>query len=365
MKTQLIPVIILLILPGVLFGQKHTDNDPDTYARNSSFEAVNDTIDVLSIFDDPETLNISLEYDITSFIRKKKEGDYLDAVMTIYYNESLTIEKNIRLKARGKNRRDRCYFPPIYLNFKTDPIKTSDLKGIKKIKMVTHCSSTKQYKDYILREYLVYKLYNVITDYSFRVRLLNIKYIDTGKRKKNYENVGFLIEPDDLLAKRHNCVEIKNEFGRKELVDPDQGTIMALFQYMIGNTDWRIKSGHNMKFFKPTDVITSNAYPVPYDFDYCGVVNTGYSAPQEWANIETVRDREYLGYCRDKEEYKSSITHFLDRKAEIMETIHSFPHFDDKENSRIANYIESFYKILETRNERMVGIMQNECRTDF
>lgn len=364
MKTKVLS-ILFLFLPFFSLPQSGKINESDTIAHSSAIEAVKDTIPYLNLFEDDTPMDLTLKYDITSFIRNKMESEYLDAELQIKY-KNYEASKNIRLKARGNNRRETCFFPPIALNFKTDPIQRTELKGIKKIKLVTHCSTSKTSTNYILKEFLIYKMYNIISEQSFRVKLLNLKYIDTGKKERNYEKYGFLIEPVELLAKRTNSVEVEAELIRKDDIIAEEADILALFQYMIGNTDWRTKAGHNTKFIKSLTKVSSQVSPVPYDFDYSGFVNTTYSAPQEWTNIESVRDREYLGFCRENDEaYLKAIKVFEDKKSEILKTIQSFNYLPDKVREDVLDYIISFYDLIENP-EKLLRIIKTECRpADF
>ena len=364
MKTTVFFIIAIFFSFGLL-AQNNKIQHADTIRHSSDIDAVSDTIPNMNLFGDDTPMDFTLKYDITSFIRHKIKGEYLNAELLIHYKD-YSATKNIRLKARGNNRRDQCFFPPIYLNFKTDPIATTELKGIKKIKLVTHCSSSKSYTNYILKEYLVYKLYNILSDYSFRVKLLNMKYIDTGKRDRNYERFGILIEPLDLLTKRTQCIEIESEVVRGKDVIEEEADLVSLFQYMIGNTDWRIKGGHNTKFMKSMTKVTPKVSPVPYDFDYAGFVGTHYSHPQEWTSIESVQQREYLGYCRNSDEaYLKTINKFIDKKDEILETINSFSYLDERERKTLIKYIESFYYSLENP-ERFIRTLKSQCRkNDF
>ncbi len=193
-----------------------------------------------------------------------------------------------------------------------------------------------------------------------------MKYIDTGKKERNYERFGILIEPLDLLIKRTESIEIEANVIKATDVIEEEADLVALFQYMIGNTDWRIKVGHNTKFIKSLTKVTPQVSPIPYDFDYAGFVGTHYSHPQEWTSIENVRDREYLGYCRDNDEaYLKVIRKFIDKKDEILETINSFNYLDERERESLVKYIESFYSQIEDTKD-FLYILKNECReNDF
>lgn len=364
MKTTII-LLFSLLFSLCLSAQSNKINAADTIPYNSSIDAVSDTLPNLDIFVDETPMNLTLKYDITSFIKNKVKGEYLDAELFIEYKD-YTSTKNIRLKARGNNRREQCFFPPIYLNFKTDPIENSELKGFKKIKLVTHCSTSKSYTGYLLKEYLVYKLYNILSDNSFRVKLLKIKYIDTGKKQRNYEKYGILLEPIELLVKRKESIEIEGTVIRANNVIEEDTDVAALFQYMIGNTDWRIRGGHNTKYIKSLTHLTEKVSPVPYDFDYAGFVGTNYSHPQAWTSIESVRDREYLGYCRnDDNDYLKTIKLFADKKKEIMETITNFEYLEERDKNSLIKYIEGFYSGID-QPQRFLSTLKNQCRpTDF
>ena len=362
---NLVILILLVSLCFTLPAQNTYDNLNDTLNDQSLLEPVVDTIPEINIFGSEEPLKITLKYDITSFMKNKNEGDYLDAILQIHYSETQTVTKNIRLKARGNFRRGQCMFPPIYLNFKTDPFENSELKGIKKMKLVTHCSPSKTGENYILKEYLAYKIYNTLTDNSFRVRLLDITYIDTGKKAKNYHKYGFLIEPEELVAERNKSIEIDPILMREQNVVEADADRVALFQYMIGNTDWRIKGGHNMKCLKSLTQITDKVIPLPYDFDFSGFVDTNYSFPQSWTSIKEVTEREYMGYCRDDEqEYLDNINYFLNDEDKIFELIDNFKMLDEKEKKSLSRFIQSFYYEI-SKPEKFVQTLESQCRTNF
>ncbi len=358
-------LVIGISLAVLVSAQSTNISYADTVSFNSSIEAVSDTMPNLAFFGDDTPINMQLKYDITSFIKNKMKGEYLDAELVMDYKGNVTT-KNIRLKARGNNRREQCFFPPIYLNFKTDPIESSELEGFKKMKLVTHCATAKSYTTYLLKEYLVYKLYNILTNNSFRVKLLDITYIDTGEKDRNYEKYGILIEPIESLVKRTGTMEIDGKviFG-KDVFEQD-ADIVAFFQYMIGNTDWRIKGGHNTKYIKSLTQLTQKVVPVPYDFDFAGFVGANYSMPQEWTSIENVREREYLGYCRNNEEaYQKTINLYLSKKDEIVQTIQAFTYLSERDRKDLINYVEKFYDLLENP-KYFLSIVRRECRgTEF
>ena len=330
--------------------------------ENYPLEPVSDTISALEIFDNDEPLKLTLKYDISSFIKEKRKEEYFDAELVIYQSDTDSLVKNIRLKARGNFRKTHCFFPPIFLNFKTDPITGSDIEDIKKIKLVTHCSNTKSYQKYVMKEYLAYKMFNQITDLSFRVKLVDINYVDIGKKKRHYKQIGFLIEPDELLQKRLNAVEVEGLLMNGNTVQETEADRVAVFEYMIANTDWRFKKGHNMKFFKSLDRVTTKMIPIPYDFDYAGIVDAHYAIPQEWTSLKVITDREYMGYCRDNEEdYLKVIETFNEKKEDIFMIIKDCLYLSDKDKKQLLSFIDEFYHMAED-SQRMVKVLQRQCR---
>jgi len=353
-----IPLLFLIFLFPFLNSAKIQTSIPEI--------SLNDTLlnlPGIKAFEGDEVWDVSLEFDVWSFIKTKKDEEYFDTVFKLYLNNGDTITRNIRLKSRGNFRRDNCFFPPIRLNFKNDSIPNSGLNG--KVKLVTHCTGTKKSEKFVTREYLAYKMFNVLSDTSYKVRFLNIRYIDTGPRKKNYNGVGFLIEPLESLAKRTETEIIEENLVSKKNLFDKEADVLALFQYMIGNTDWKIKGGHNMKYLKPDDLPGLKVVPVPYDFDFSGFVGTSYSIPQDFTTLTNVFDREYLGYCRnDDDSYLKAIQTFEVKKSKILNVIEGCQIISKKERKYLSAYLNEFFKAIE-EPEVFMRTLKRECRIDF
>ena len=223
-------LFLLLILASVCissFAQEDT---------LSMFYPVQDTLeDNFGLFESDDLLELTLRFDISWFMKNKPEEEYIDAILTYHLNEIDSVNKSIRLRSRGNFRHRTCPFPPIMINLGKSRLGYRDLSSIKNIKLVTHCRQSKLYEDYMLKEYLAYKLYNVVTDFSFRVRLLKINYIDLGNRGLTFTNFAFLIEPVDMLEARMNSVEIEDvQIGVGNL-EEDWADKVGMFQLLIGN----------------------------------------------------------------------------------------------------------------------------------
>jgi len=186
------------------------------------------------VFDSDKPLRCSLNFNIREFRNSKFEEKKIPAILSHYKNDSIAIHKNISIKTRGNSRKEFCYFPPIKLKLKKASFDDPYLDLVKNQKLVTHCKEGNNYEQALLKEYLAYKLYNVLTDKSFRVRLMDMQYIDSENKVKTSNHYAFLIEDIDILAERNNCLKIKQEKLDMSHIDTATMLQISLFQFMIG-----------------------------------------------------------------------------------------------------------------------------------
>ncbi|MFO7933514.1 MAG: hypothetical protein R6U78_05480 [Bacteroidales bacterium] len=296
------------------------------------------------LFADPEPLHLTLKFDVKKFQRTRRKEKYQPAEMTCTVNDTFRVTYPVRVKARGNFRRDNCTVPPFWLNIRYSGIEVPELKGIKRMKMVIRCRQAGQYKNYILREYLVYRIYSLISPYSFRTRLVKLKFIDTGRKNRMTEDWAFLIEPQDLMARRLNGTAIKSDGLSMRSVNQKVMDLLAMFHYMIGNGDYSISGRHNLKILALDSPAPPGFIPVPYDFDYTGLVNTHYAVPNEDLPIKDVRERYFLGPCRSPERFQRIIRQMESHRDEIIRLIMDFEYLDQKEKEDMADYILSYYQ---------------------
>lgn len=306
-------------------------------------------------------IKISLKFDMKKFVKTKHKGEYQKAQLNINNLDSNIIENEIRIRARGITRRSICFFPPIKLNFKETEFDNDTLNDINSLKLVTHCKNSDLYEQYLLKEFLVYRMYNLLTDSSFRVKLVHIDYIDSEDKMKPLTKYGFIIESNDHLAERLQGTRINKEGINTWDTDPYLTSLLNVFQYMIGNTDWSIPPLHNIRLVKPTSP-NSNILAIPYDFDYSGMVNTVYAVPDENLAIEKVRTRVYRGYCLPSEgHYQRLFKLFLENKQAMFSLVEDFELLNKKSRSEMLSYLEEFYTIIEDPRQAERNII-SVCR---
>jgi len=318
-----------------------------------------------SLFGSEDPLNVSLSFDITTFLKKRPGTGSLDGVFAVALPENDTIDRKVKIKHRGQYRFRTCGFPPIQLNFKKSLNAYPDTGKIKKIKLVTHCQQGRTYDDYVLREYLVYKLYSVLTDTSFRVRLLNIEYIDTQRDRKPIIQYGFLIEPTEILALRTNSVITKSTHLTQRHIVPAVIDRLAIFSYMVAQWDWAIPGQQNIAVIVPSNFAgTGLGIAVPYDFDLSGLVNASYGFPDAATGLKSNRDRKFAGICRSREEFKKALEEFIILKNSFYKLIDDFPYLEQKSKKDLTLFLDQFYDQLDNPRdtERLIEQFLNSCK---
>lgn len=293
-------------------------------------------------FSSDEIVEITLKTDLKNLIKKKRDDKYQPAEF-IVNGKSYAI----RLKARGAYRLENCSFPPITLNFSKTDFEDKSYDQLKKLKLVNACKMQSTYEQYILREYLIYRTFNLMTDKSFKVRLLKIEYLDANNKIKPANQYGFVIEDQHMMAERLDGILIKRTGLNDKFTNRDQIVMLSIFQFMIGNTDWQVASLQNLKMLKLNDVSEPAPYVIPYDFDYTGMVNATYAIPAPILGIDNIRERLFWGKCYTDAELLAAIEKLLEKKADIYKLYEDFTLFNQKSHKLSISYLDSFYKIIE------------------
>jgi len=187
-----------------------------------------------------------------------------------YVHHQKESPDSLEVKVRGVYRAAKCDNPPLKIKYAKSTLKKRGLKKRNEYKLVYPCKNTEEYQHYIYKEYLIYKLYNELTDKSLRVHLIDFKLTDANEQVANIQNTGFIIEHEEEIIKRVDankndvrCVPIK------KLLEYDY-TLFQVFQFMIGNVDWIVENCKNVKVLQMRD---STLIPIPYDFDFTGSKN--------------------------------------------------------------------------------------------
>jgi len=298
----------------------------------------------VKFFSDTSVINGTLSFNIERILKKRdKQGLLFPAEFTSTLSDGKIINDTLLLEIRGHFRRDYCYLPPLRLIFNNDS--TQVWYNLKTMKLISACRVAPEYEEYILKEYLIYKMYNLITDKSFRVRLLNLTYLDSSNNKKPFHDHAFLLEDVKDVARRNDCTEFTTVKLHSESTDRAQMTIVAIFEYMIGNTDWSVQYLQNIKLLAKD----SNSIPttVPYDFDHAGIVDATYAKPAEELQISSTRQRMYRGYCvKDMKQFDPAIAAFNSIKKDIYSLYQNNLLLSEKYKKSTIKFLDEFYATI-------------------
>lgn len=328
-------------------------------------DAVGQNPTALKLFQSDDLIELTLSFDMNEVL--KDVGDDRtkhDATISFTDETGQPISLPIRIRTRGHFRRDpiNCNFPPLLLDFPKSETGNTIFEGQNELKLVTHCrTKSKSFEQIIIKEYLVYKIYNLLTDESFRVRLVRITYEDTGGKKNPVIQFGFLIEPVEHMAARNGYEILDIEFVHQETTNQEKMMILCVFQYLTGNTDWSVPVLHNIILL--TDNPQNPPVAVPFDFDWSGMVNAPYAYPAPQLGIENVRQRCFRGFCKPEEDYQPAFKLFMELKSEIYSVCENCPYIDQRELKVLVNYFNQFYKTLE--NPKSIrSEFYLKCRTE-
>ena len=305
------------------------------------------------LFDADTALKISLKGALTTLMRERPEKEQLPFVLTVQDSDSSSTTLDVKLRTRGNYRRDpsTCPFAPIRLNLKKKQVKGTIFEGQDKLKLVTHCSDRGgKYKAAVQREYLAYRIFNMLTDISFRVRLLEITYVDTDANNREMTRFGFVLEDSDDLAGRIDRDELKIPETTIADLDPGYTNLVSVFQYLIANTDFSPIAAppgedccHNTVLMGKAGEL---AYAVPYDFDISGFVNAPYATPNPRFKLRTVKQRLYRGRCVNNAELQATVENFQAQQSAIRSMIESHPYLDSYARRETLGFVDAFYRII-------------------
>jgi hypothetical protein len=312
-----------------------------------------------AFFADTSVLRATVTTDVKNLQRNKAKPVFQPATFTWHNaDSSRDVTETVKIKQRGNARKDQCNLAGLMVDFSIKGVE-SRFQNLGEIKWVAPCNFNKESEQWILKEYLVYKLYNVITDQSFRVRLMQLTLNDEKNKAKPVTNYAFAIEPTDDVAKRLKFSEVKEEKVLTEQTNRAQTTLVTLFQYMIGNTDWAVPIKHNVKLFRPVDSAITNPYVIPYDFDYSGIVFTSYAIPYEGLPISSVLDRYYLGFPRTIEEIMLVLDVLSEKREALKKTIQDFAYLNKTHKAQMIDYLEGFYALVQTEKQIKFQFIDN------
>ncbi|MDX2283081.1 MAG: hypothetical protein NW241_02925 [Bacteroidia bacterium] len=291
------------------------------------------------LFDSDSLLELTITANWTEFLADRGNNpDYHEASMQWTSPQGAPVQMPVEVRVRGNFRRDAftCYFPPVRVKFPKKALAPFD--GQDKLKLVTHCNDDQ----YILREYYIYKVYSLLTPFSFRVRLARITYHDSKGQRPDETHFAFFIESEEELAARNGESPVADDVPlTPESVDPEQLTMVHLFNYMISNLDFEVELRQNLKA-----ITNGRGKPLlaPYDFDWSGMVDAPYTKSSTAKGSAYYARRSFKPLCRTEAEYAQMLARFQAIRPQLIAIYEESPYLDKKIAAESLKYYRDFYK---------------------
>jgi hypothetical protein len=296
------------------------------------------------LFGSDSILQIKISGDLRSLMTDNGDDATQHPIDIQYQDDEGSIRRlSIAARTRGNFRRTMggCTYPPIMLLFQDSAKVTGTLfHQQKKLKLVMPCKGDQ----YVIKEYLAYRVYQLLTPIAFRARLIKLTLEDTRKNKTSEPFFAMLLEEEHQLASRNNMVSVEKKIGPRQ-AEVSAFNRMAVFEYFIGNTDWSVEYLQNVKLISKDS--NGIAYTVPYDFDHAGIVSPPYAKPAEQLELSSVRERRYRGYClTDLNLLKPFIMEFQQAKDKINSIYETASYLDASNKKAVLKFIDDFYRVI-------------------
>jgi hypothetical protein len=317
---------------------------------------------VTGLFQEDWPLEMDLFLDTRELCRVEDKSKCPDVPARLSYplnGQEENIQLLVETRGSWRLRRDICTIPPLFLIFPEEQIEGTLFAGQDVLPLTTHCSSKSgKTDDYVLKEYLAYRIYNLFSEKSVRIRLASIRYRKPEDKKLPKPHYAFFSEHFHSVAARNGTELWETEKWDTALSDPMEMATMELFQYMIGNTDFSSLGQHNMVLLRSKD---GDLAPLPFDFDFSGLVAAKYAGPDPRLPLQSNRQRLYRGFCHPGLDWDALFRKFRDKRMRVFELIESTPGLSKRAQNSTIKYLKDFFEILDSPKKRKKMIVDS-CR---
>ncbi len=355
------PVLVLaatLLLVSPLAAQREVTVD--------SLRRIAQTV---PLFASHDVIELRIEAPFTTIFKDRdQDSEYHPGVLAYVDESGDSVVLDIRAKTRGSFRLKRrtCGFPNLHVNFRRGQVDSTLFAGQNRVAIVAHCQDDKpEYEQFTLQEYLIYRTFNLLTDKSIRVRLVRSTYVDTDGERETVTKYMFILEPYEMVAARFAWQVLEVPAVPPRELDRFSLPLVDVFQYMIGNTDWSMfqksTDGNCCHNGKLIGTMSGPVIPLPYDFDWSGVISAPYAKPAPDVGVSHVRQRRYWGICRPDEEFAPVFELFNDRRSEIYDLWRRQEGLEESRLERTIEYFDEFYEIINDSGKTKREIVM-KCR---
>lgn len=286
---------------------------------------------------------VQLELNLDSLVQNRKSAQYVPATITDQFGGSFPA----KVRTRGKFRRKNCEIPPIKIKFGNSNLEAVQMDTLNEIKLVLPCSGKHAAEELIVREYVAYRMFESLSPAYARARLISLQLKDTEK-KRPQKMLAMLVEHEEEVTKRL-CSSAIQEWGMKpERMDQQQVALMAMFQFMIGNTDWDISACRNVLLMQSDTA--AKVLAIPFDFDFSGLVNAPYATPSSTSGLHTVQDRFLMAEGLDPVALQQARKTLLNSRGVLYQWL-DCEHLSKSSAKEMRAFLDTFFDTLAASEE--------------
>ena len=322
------------------------------------------------LFESNDTLAVTLTIPWRELSRDRLgESEYRQANLSYVDPERGELTLPIEIRTRGKTRRRRktCEMPPLRVKFDQDTAADTLFASQRALKLVTYCQDKSSFDQYVVLEYLAYRIQNLLTDYGQRVRLVQVTYVDERSPTREFAvRYGIFLEHWRRVAQRTGtrAADVDGAVMMEALSAPDMGRI-AVFNYLIGNDDWsaiwpepKENCCHNTK---PLFTSDGKIIPMPYDFDFAGMVDAPYAVAKP--PNRDVRKRTYRGLCVTQTDLSETLPLFFEQREAIYDLVRNQAELRESKRKSTLGYFDRFYDVI-SDPQQVQRRLVDKCRKE-
>ena len=299
------------------------------------------------LFRSDSVVAVTLRTDLRALLRDRDTATAVWRQATLTYaGPDSAVAVPLRVRTRGIYRRANCDVPPIRLRFDEKDVRGTLLDQLRRPKLVTHCISSDEYEQNLLLEYAIYRSWRLVTPYGFAARLVRVTYEDSAGRVRPMTRYGIVTEDPERLAQRLGATILTQSDVRISRLDRPATSLLGVFQYLIGNTDWAVPMRHNVELLRMAD---SALVAVPYDFDWSGIVDARYARPNPIVHTRFVTERVFRGVCQFQDDMVPTLERFEALRDSITGVYRSVPGLQPRVLEKALRYIDGFYTAIADR----------------
>jgi hypothetical protein len=318
------------------------------------------------LFDSDEVLAIEINAPFRLIDRERdKEKEYPGSLS---YEDPVhgptTLSAKLSVRGNFRLRKDVCSHAQLWVNLKKSEVKDTLFAEQNKLKLVVQCKDSDRYTEYLARERQAYLMFQELSEISLATRPLMVTYTDSDSGDAR-EQMAFFIQHQKNLAKAKDMTVFDQERGDKARLEPAQSATVAMFMYLVSNTDYSMIAAapgetccHNIKLLEDAD---GTLYPLPYDYDSTGYVDASYAEAAGGIGQSKVTQRMYRGYCADEAVTMAAVDLHKAKRETLYAIAADTSVVSERSVKRTHKYLDKFYDVIENPKKLRREVF-DECR---